>query len=136
MKKKEPGGSRTEAQEQKSVVKWAEDPKTQTIHPELKALFYVGNQSTWRSGSAEARKYGSIANAMGRKKGVPDLCLPIPKGGKSGLWIEMKTKDGKISEHQHEYFQLLANYGHVIIIARSDIEAIDAIISYLEPGSP
>ena len=45
---------------------------------------------------------------MGVKSGVPDLMLPIPKGGYHGLFIELKKEVGGItSKEQIDWSQFL-----------------------------
>lgn len=49
---------------------------------------------------------------MGCKKGVPDLCLPIPMHGYHGLYIELKTERGKLSQEQERWLKDLSAMGY------------------------
>ena len=48
---------------------------------------------------------------MGVKSGVPDLCLPIPRGQYAALYIEMKTLTGRATEEQNWWGEHLAAHG-------------------------
>lgn len=67
----------------------------------------------------------------GVKSGVPDLCLPVARGGLHGLYVEMKRQGGKISENQTEWIKNLRDQGYRVTIAYTCEEAIDAIVQYL-----
>jgi len=43
----------------------------------------------------------------GVKRGIPDIFLPCARGGSHGLFIEMKARDGKVSEEQAGVHKLL-----------------------------
>lgn len=71
----------------------------------------------------------------GAVAGVPDLFLAIPRGGKCGLYIEMKRAvGGKLSKDQKEMLPLLEAQGYAICLARGRANAIDAIKSYMGWG--
>lgn len=83
----------TETQEQINVIKWGQQPSIRAQYPELALLFHIPNE---RSDKVQA----AILKKMGVKKGVPDLCLPVPSGRYHGLFIEMKQANGRASDEQ------------------------------------
>ena len=42
--------------------------------------------------------------------GVPDLFLPVPKKGFHGLFIEMKSQQGRVSVSQSRFYLLRMNW--------------------------
>lgn len=70
--------------------------------------------------------------AEGMKKGVPDLCLPVARGGCHGLYIELKrTKGGKVTPEQLEWVDALTRQGYMAAVCRGWEEASDIITEYL-----
>lgn len=76
----------------------------------------------------------------GVKKGVSDMFLAIPRAIPydpfdfftiSGLWIEVKTNKGKISNEQKEWVNLMNKTGYLAIVVRTIDEGIKAIKDYL-----
>jgi VRR-NUC domain len=68
----------------------------------------------------------------GVKKGIPDLCLPIPKEPYHGLYIEMKTVlGGVISYDQKQWIKILNSLGYIAKVARGADEAIQITMDYL-----
>lgn len=76
----------------------------------------------------QARK----AKAEGLKKGIPDLFLPYPSGEWHGLYLEMKTRIGRMSDDQKEYRDYCIKVGYKHIVPKSGPEAIRAIIDYIQ----
>lgn len=58
-------------------------------------------------------------------QGTPDLLVLLP-GGKV-LWVEVKTRVGRIRPDQVQMHERLRNTGHDVIIVRSVDELIDAM---------
>ena len=67
----------TESVEQQSLFRWAAYQSGK--YPELKLLYHVPNGGS--RNKAEAGRF----KAEGVKAGVPDLCLPVPRGEFHGL---------------------------------------------------
>ena len=67
----------SESQEQQALFEWAELSKR--CFPELELLFHVPN------GGARSKATAGRLKAEGVKPGVPDLCLPVPRGAYHGL---------------------------------------------------
>lgn len=112
----------TEAQEQEIIVQWA------ATYPGADLLFHVPN-------GGERPKHAARAMARaGVKPGVPDLCLPVARGGWHGLWIELKRADR--SNHptpaQAAWIERLRNNGYMVVVAYGAEQAISAIKRYLE----
>jgi hypothetical protein len=81
----------SEASEQEALFAWARMAARKDARLEL--LFAVPN-GTSASSIAEAMK----AKRTGRKRGVPDVCLPVASQGKHGLFLELKRRDGSASD--------------------------------------
>ena len=96
-------------------------------YPELRCLMAVPN------GGARHIAVACKLKAEGVRAGVPDLFLPLPiRGHCAGMWIEMKSPDGKVSLNQKDFMEYLQWAGYKAIVCYSAQEAIDAIIVYME----
>lgn len=95
-------------------------------YPDLKWLYHCPN------GGSRNKAEASKLKAMGVKSGVPDLMLPIKRGGYSGLFIELKKiKGGKVSEEQREWLDHLRSQGFGAIVCYGWLEAKQTLIDYL-----
>ncbi|MBV4496393.1 VRR-NUC domain-containing protein [Pseudomonas sp. SWRI12] len=71
---------------------------------------------------------------QGVRAGVPDLVLPMARGGYFGLYIEFKAMppfDAAVSANQDAYIQALTEQGYLAIVCRGHIDALEAIRAYL-----
>lgn len=112
---------------QAQVITWAN--KQLKVYPELARLFHVPN------GGQRHVLVAVNLKRQGVKAGVPDLCLPVPRFGCHGLWIEMKTKDGSISATQKDWIGYLQGAGYRVEVCRSFDEARGVLTNYLNPKS-
>lgn len=77
----------------------------------------------------------------GQVKGVADLILLYPSGGKSALCVEMKVPKGKNrqagtqSDEQENWQRLVETYGSTYVVCHGLIEFINAICAYLQVNS-
>lgn len=95
----------TEHEEQVALMRLVELHKGRW--PELGMLFAVPNGGDRNVIVAKKLK------AEGVKKGVPDLCLPVPRGGYYGLFIELKrVKKSQISTEQIAWLSALRELGY------------------------
>lgn len=118
----------TEAEEQKLLFEWVAYQCAK--YPELKLLYHIPNEGK-RSASG-----GADLVRQGLKKGVPDICLPVPKGRYHGLYIELKRKKGgKVSTEQKNWIYSLTGQGYKATICRGWEEARAEILAYINPRS-
>ena len=114
----------TETQEQIALIDWA--AVMQGRYAELALLFHIPNEGK-RSYQA-----GGQMRRMGLKRGVPDLCLPVARGGWHGLFIEMKSAKGRPTPEQREWCKALQEQGYAAIIAHGWREAAEQIEAYIK----
>ena len=74
--------------------------------------------------------YGALLKRMGMKRGFPDLFFPIARRGFHGLFIEMKTDKGKLSEDQRKWLTELSKEGYLCRVCRSLEAVIDILSQY------
>ena len=114
----------TESVEQQALFKWAKTARGKW--PELELLYHVPNEGK-RSYKTAAR-----LKAEGLKSGVPDICLPVPRGGHHGLYIELKrVKNSRVTKDQLDWIEALIAQGYVAAVCRGCDEAIELITRYL-----
>jgi len=115
----------TEHQEQVSLFRWADFARAR--YPELALLFAIPNGGHRHKAVAKRMK------AEGVRAGVPDLCLPIPRGPWHGLFIEMKTAAGRPSQAQNVWLTALRAQGYRAEVCRGWHAARAVIEAYLSP---
>lgn len=113
-----------ESLEQQAFVQWCD------LHPQAKRIFAIPN------GGKRSKIEAAIMRGEGVRAGVPDLMLPVPVGAAHGLFVEMKSKEGRVTPSQRERAEQLASDGYVCIVAYSADIAITATKLYLTGGLP
>ena len=114
----------SEEQEQTALFEWAY--QWQPRYPELRWLYASMN------GILTNAAFGAKLKRLGRRKGIPDVCLPVARGKWHGLYIEMKTREGQVSIEQKECLAFLQNQGYCALVCRSAKTAEEMIVNYLE----
>ena len=71
-----------------AVIRWADSPVVRDQYPDLAYLFHPAN-----GGARDSATAGKL-KAMGVRRGVPDLLLPVPRGRYVGCAIELKVWKG------------------------------------------
>lgn len=84
-------------------------------------VFAIANQ---RQCSA---KEGAILKRMGVTAGVSDLFLPRHNHKWKGVFIELKTLEGRLSKVQEEFLALMNKEGYCAKVCYGADEAIDLI---------
>lgn len=114
----------TEAQEQVALFKWIE---IQSIrHPELALCHAIPN------GGSRNKIEAVHLKMQGVKQGIPDICLPVPRGAYHGLYIELKRrKGGRLSKAQMEMIIALRDQGYCAEVCQGCDEAAELIKHYL-----
>lgn len=115
----------TESVEQQRLFQWAR--MASGAHPELRLMYKIPNEGK------RTRAGGGRMLAEGLKKGVPDICLPVARGGCHGLYIELKrTRDSRVTQEQLEWIDALKDQGYAAAVCRGCDEAITLIVDYLK----
>lgn len=122
--------SAREYQHQQAVIKWSQQPAIREKWPELALLFHIKNET--REGAARV----AMDKAMGVKKGVPDLCLPVPRGPFHGLYMEMKTREGRTTQAQDWWGEQLIRQGYHWGVCREWTRAVKTLEWYLSLKKP
>ena len=71
---------------------------------------------------------------QGVKPGVPDLVLPMARGGYFGLYIEFKAappNDAPVSLTQHGFIQALNAQGYLAVVCRGHSDVLEILRAYL-----
>lgn len=95
--------------------------------PEL-GLIYAINPNKGGQRQVAAR---GIAKAMGQLQDMPDLHLPVARGGYAGMYIEMKRPGSYGTKAQRELHDRLRDQAHLVVEFRDVQEAVDSIVRYL-----
>ncbi len=124
MAKNERNWAPTESEEQQALFRWA--AYESGAHPELALLYHIPNEGQ------RSRAMGARLRAEGLKRGVPDLCLPVPRGKWHGLYIELKRlRGGRVSDDQQRWLDALNKQGYFAVVCRGWQQAAAEIQNYL-----
>lgn len=123
--------SRSESQDQTALMTWA---MFEANHlPGIDLLHAIPNGG---------HRHLSVARQMKRegcKAGVPDLCLPVARGGYHGLYVEMKAEHlrpkrggkGGLGKDQEVWLARLNEEGFLAVVCYGWREAAKTISDYL-----
>jgi hypothetical protein len=120
----------SESAEQRALFQWARFATAQ--HPDLRLLFAIPN------GGARHKATAGRLKAEGVRLGVPDLCLPVPRGPYAALYIELKRPHakgkpkGRTSQEQLWWLGELQAVGNFAGVVYGWQEARDMIEAYLK----
>ena len=111
------GVRRTEADEQKAVIAYCRLAGIPAVH--------IPNEGKRSYRAAEELR------EMGMAKGFPDLFIPLPRGGRHGLMIELKRdRKSRVTKEQREWLRRLTGLGYRAEACFGAEEAIRLIREY------
>lgn len=105
------------------IAWWAQECKERGV-PEC-MLFSIPN------GGRRSPREMIFLKREGLRPGICDLFLSVPRHPYAGLYVEMKTATGRISDEQHEFIARATELGYAAYVCRSDAEAKELIHNYL-----
>lgn len=82
--------------------------------PELALAYHVPNENAHKR--------------PGVRAGIPDICIPLPRGPYAGLYIELKANGGQLRQSQAETIALLQAQGHRCEVVSDDLDRVVAIV--------
>lgn len=109
-----------EAMMQRAVFEWINHIGIYE-YPELQFAYHTPNEGK------RSVRLGLEMIRQGLKSGVPDICIPCPRGKYHGAYIELKTAKGKTTESQLFFLKGLQKQGYYCVICR-DIDVCISII--------
>lgn len=114
---------RSEETEQITLIDWCNINICK--YPELSLIYHIPN------GGQRNKSEAARLKRAGVKRGVPDLCLPVPRKNYHGLYIEMKYGNGRTSKEQKEWIQQLNKNGYYAVVCNGFEEAKTTIETYI-----
>ena len=114
----------TEAQEQAALFQWAQLMSHK--HAELSLMYAIPN-----AGLRGPRARSELLKT-GLKAGVPDVCLPVPRGGFGACYVEMKRQGNKPRSEQAWWIDQLRDVGNCVGVIYSWEEAKAFLLYYLD----
>ena len=115
-----------EAAAQTQLFQWAKLMERQC--PELALLHHIPNGGSRKGGAIE----GAHLKAQGVRAGLPDLCLPVARGGYHGLYLELKAPGGRLQDTQRKWIDALTAQGYRAEVCYGFDEARSSIEKYLK----
>lgn len=109
--------------EQECLLRWSEFVKGK--YPEVRLLYHIPN------GGSRNKLEAEHLRRQGVKAGVPDLCLPVPRGRYHGLYIELKAKDNTPTQKQKDWLADLDAQGYKTAVCWGWETASELLEEYL-----
>ena len=94
--------------------------------PELELMHHIPN------GGKRTKTEAARFKAMGVKRGVSDIFLPVARGGFHGLYIELKAKDGKVESAQKDWIESVRKQGYYGAVCYGGDVAAELIQKYMK----
>lgn len=116
----------SEAEEQEALFRWASLMRGRL--PGIGLMHHVPN-----GGSRDPTEAARL-KAQGVKAGVPDICLPVPRGAYHGLYIEMKVGKNKPTKNQCEWIASLREQKYAVAVCYGWEAAAETIKKYYGEG--
>jgi len=121
-----------EKDEQAQLFRWA--GCVSVTHPELVTLHAIPNAGGYAGGYGNNLARVQAAKREGVRAGVPDIHLPVARGGYCSLYIELKRQNATasaVSERQRDWHIRLCEAGNAVHVCCGWEAARDVILEYL-----
>lgn len=116
----------SEHQIQAAIVEWANNIKIP------RGVTFIGEYLiAIPNGGYRNKREAAILKKEGVTAGVSDMFLALQNKEFNGLWLECKTKLGRVSTYQLEWIYKMKKEGYQANVIRSVDEGIQAIKNYL-----
>lgn len=115
----------TEAEQQEAVIDFCNIMALYPEYKELKLIYHIPNGGSRNPLEAKNLK------KQGVRAGVPDLFLPVARGGYFGLYIEMKWGKNEATSEQLKYMGELRNQGYAVWLCRGAEVAKNCLEQYM-----
>jgi hypothetical protein len=92
----------------------------------LRLLFAIKNEASYNRKDLQAE---------GVRAGVPDVMLPVARGGYHGLFLEMKIGANTLSPAQRRFAQLAHGQGYCVCVCWGQDHAWQSLLSYVKGTS-
>lgn len=105
---------------QKAIIEWC------AFNPPLnKLVIHIPNEGK------RTKSYGAKMKSMGLKPGASDLFIMTAKRGYNGAFIELKSKNGRLSKNQKDFLEIANQENYFTAVCWSIEECIEAILWYM-----
>lgn len=96
-------------------------------HEVYELIYHVPN------GGHRVKAVAAKLKAQGVKAGIPDLVLPMARGGYFGLYIEFKATidPAPVSSSQQACIKRLNAQGYLAVVCRGHFDAMECLRAYL-----
>lgn len=78
------------------------------------------------------KRFGHELKLMGLRPGAFDILVTMQRHGYPGMWLELKSKFGKLSESQKQFRKDMESQGYYCDVAYSIDAALDVLKWYIE----
>lgn len=122
-----------EHDEQVLIFQWAD--LQASFYPELLLLYAIPNGAKLPYRGKGKRRFSKEAIRLldeGLKPGMLDMCLPVPRKGYHGLYIELKVERNKPTEKQMQWLQQLNAQGYLAVVKWGADAVIRELMEYLD----
>lgn len=83
------------------------------------------------NGGYRTKKTAANLKKEGVRPGIPDIHCFVAMPPYHGLYIEMKTETGTLTDSQEIMIPLIRREGHKVVVCRSEASALTEILKYL-----
>lgn len=95
------------------------------LHPSISPyIIHIPNEGK------RSISFGRKLKKMGMRSGVYDLFIAMPKHGYNGMWLELKSKKGKLTKNQIEFCKDMGKQNYFPYVVYSLDDAINIIKYY------
>lgn len=115
----------TESEEQRALFEWRDIQKA--AFPDLALMYHIANEGK------RSPRTGARMRAEGLSKGLPDIHLPVARGGSHSLYIELKStrKGARLTPEQIDWMDRLKGADNEVAVCYGADAAIQVIMRYL-----
>lgn len=99
--------------------------------PDLAMIYAIPNGAKLSGSPGRRAAQWARLEKEGVRKGIPDYCLPVARGGFHGLYIELKSGNGRATPEQREWCIELRQQGYRAEVCKGWQAAAAVVTEYM-----